>query len=117
VVFSTGTHGDEGPHGNGTRKPLSRETWIERDDLQGADLQDPRPGPHEVRSTPSALFPCASKDGAHRAQMTVARMLQREDFRKRYEGEADLDHEFLVSPVPGERLRRARADDSSAART
>ena len=100
----TGMIGD--PTGrNATRPPLTREE-IEANaqTYQRADLQDPR-SRQDARST-STRAGSARMDAAGlielAARHTVARMLERDDFAKRYKGNQPIAiHEFLYPLVQG----------------
>jgi tyrosyl-tRNA synthetase len=106
----TGMIGD--PSGkNATRPPLTREDSPGQcRDLRGAGVQDS--GSERTRlefnSRWMAKMDAAGTDRA-RGRHTVARMLERDDFRKRYaKGKSDLDSRISVPARAGLRLGRAR---------
>ena len=108
----TGMIGD--PTGKSeTRKPLTRED-VERNALtykeQIFKILDP--GRTEVRFNSEWLGPLPIDEMVRvAAQMTVARMLERDDFRRRYEEERPISiHEFLYPLFQGYDSVALRAD-------
>ena len=101
----TGMIGD--PSGkNATRPPLSPDE-IRREcrDLRVPDLQNPRCKEKtriEFNSKLDGRYGCGRDSSALSSHHTVARMLERDDFNKRYTGGQPISiHEFLYPIVQG----------------